>query len=468
MTSHREKMSSVDTAWLRMESPTNLMMIGVVLVLDKLPEHDVLTNMIQERLLKFNRFKQKVVHEGNKVYWQDDELFDLRNHLHYIAMPIANSGQSSKARLQAMVSDIVSTPLDFNKPLWQMNLVENYNGGAALIVRIHHCIADGISLVRVLLSLADRERSPQKTDPANEAKSEPEHPSILAPLNHFIRHSLHLGQEILEEGKDLLQHPNHLLDIAKKGTEVAEELLKVSTMPYDTRSCLKGSLSTRKQTAWIDPIPLEEVKTIGRNTDATVNDVLLSVAAGGLRRYLLKHNEAIQNTHIHVAMPFNLRPLDQPIKELGNQFGLILAALPVHEPNIKNRLEAVKEETYRIKNSVQAQVFYSMLSIFGAGPEPLERITLDVLSRKASLLMTNVPGPKKPLYLAGSKLLQPLVWAPQSGDIGIGISILSYAGDVQFGVVADEHVADPNELVEDFLEEYALIKKEYLPKQENA
>lgn len=460
MSSHREKMSSVDTAWLRMESPTNLMMISVVLVLDKAPSRDALTRMIEQRLLTFNRFRQKVVHEGNTVYWQDDDLFDLRNHLHYVGLPPANQNESSKNQLQSMVSDLVSTSLDFNKPLWQMILVENFNGGAALVVRIHHCIADGISLVRVLLSLADKERDPShtKTPPAAKQQQSPD----SSPLTQFIRHSLHLGHEALEEGKDFIQHPSHLLEIAKKGIEAADELIKVGAMANDTRSCLKGTLSTRKQTAWIDSLPLEEIKAIGHKTNATVNDVLLAVAAGGLRRFLIQHSEVIEHTHIHVAMPFNLRPLDKPIVELGNQFGLILAALPIGESTVASRLRAVKEETNRIKHSVQAEVFYGMLSAFGAGPEKLERITLDVLSRKASLLMTNVPGPKETLYLAGSKLLQPLVWAPQSGDIGVGISILSYAGTIQFCVVADDQVADPNELVEGFIEEYQLVKEELL------
>ncbi|MGB1221513.1 MAG: WS/DGAT domain-containing protein, partial [Alcanivoracaceae bacterium] len=199
----------------------------------------------------------------------------------------------------------------------------------------------------------------------------------------------------------------------------------------------KGRLSGRKQVAWAEPLDLAEVKALAHAMGGTVNDVLLTVAASALRDYLDGRGESTSDA-VHVAVPFNLRPLDRPIESLGNQFGLVIVGLPVHEGDHHGRFRAVQRQMQALKVSAQPLVFYGMLSALGRGPEVLERTALDILSKKASLVMTNVPGPPQPLYLAGARVLQPLVWVPQSGEVGVGLSILSYAGTVQFGVIADQ------------------------------
>ncbi len=147
-------LTNVDAAWLRMESPTNLMLIsGVMSFYEKL-EFSELKELIEDRLLPFDRFRQKVVESpipGIGPRWVDDPHFNLKFHLQRTALP----DPGGQKELQEMVSTIMSTPLHFSKPLWQFQYIENYRGGSALVVRIHHCIADGIALVRVLLGLTD-------------------------------------------------------------------------------------------------------------------------------------------------------------------------------------------------------------------------------------------------------------------------------------------------------------------------
>jgi hypothetical protein len=157
-------------------------------------------------------------------------------------------------------------------------------------------------------------------------------------------------------------------------------------------------------------------------------------------------------------VPFNLRPLDQPIETLGNKFGLVLVTLPVEVMDPLMCFRQVQENMNRLKRSYQAQVTYSLLDIFGRGPDVIERRALDLLSNKASAVLTNVPGPKEPLYLAGSKLTQPMFWVPQSGSIGIGMSILSYAGTVQFGITVDKAIhADPDAVMGYFRESFEAL-----------
>ncbi len=152
-------------------------------------------------------------------------------------------------------------------------------------------------------------------------------------------------------------------------------------------------------------------------------------------------------------MPFNLRPLDQEIKELGNRFGLVVVPMPVGTSDPQERLMAVRRNMDNLKRSYQAQVFYGLLGVLGKGPDILEQTALEQLSKKASAVMTNVPGPKKPLYMAGSKMIQPMVWVPQSGEVGVGLSILSYNNTVQFGLIADKGlVPDPDKMVKYFIE----------------
>ncbi len=460
MLPYREPMSPVDHAWLRMENPNNLMMIGVVLVFESPISKAALQHSIEERLLHFARFKQCVIHEHGKTYWQDDPHFDLDNHLHCIALP----GKAGKAELQTLAGDLNSTPLDFSKPLWQFHLIDNYHQGAALIVRIHHCIADGLALVRVMLSMTDDTPTssphvPQQATPHSSNNNSILH--FLDPARALLNTTFHLGQEILKEGQDIVKHPSHLLDLAKEGLSISSEITRIGLIPDDSRSLLKGELSGRKNVAWAEPLSLEQVKQTAHHLNGTINDVLLCVASGALRRYLLNTGKRLNGAKVHVAVPFNLRPLDQPIKTLGNQFGLVIVELPVGIEDPMERFSAVQQAMRDLKHSYQAQIFYGLLGALGKGPSVLEQTALELLSKKASAVMTNVPGPMQPIFLAGSRLLQPMVWVPQSGEVGVGLSILSYAGTVQFGVVADKQlIAHPDDVVELFHESYQELQKQ--------
>jgi WS/DGAT/MGAT family acyltransferase len=203
--------------------------------------------------------------------------------------------------------------------------------------------------------------------------------------------------------------------------------------------------------AWADALNLNDVKRCAKAMGGTINDTLLCAATGALRRHLLESKEAIPECGIRVAMPFNLRPLDQPISALGNQFGLVLVSLPIEIDDPKSRFHQIQTNMDELKRSYQAQVTYSLLDLFGHGPGILERRALEVLSNKASAVLTNVPGPREAVYLAGSKLRQPMFWVPQSGSIGIGMSIFSYAGGVQFGITVDQGIrACPNAIMDYF------------------
>lgn len=437
MTTAREQMSSVDTAWLRMEGPASHMTIGVVLIFeDQLPLVQ-LREVLQERLLRFDRFRQKVVRHDIRAWWEEDSHFSIYNHLTTVAL----DDPDDKQCLQDVASKLMNTGLDFAHPLWHMHYIENFQSGSALIIRIHHCIADGMSLVRLLLSLTDAE-----ADPASIALSN-DKPTVGA------RHQHHEGMW------DILTHPSHLKTLAENGASAIAELAKVTLGRNDPPSMLKGSFSGVKKVAWAEPFALTDVKRIGKKLDATVNDILVAAVTGALRQYFLRRISEAELTGMHVVIPFNLRPLDEPIESLGNQFGLVLLPLPVQVADPLERLQQAKAAMDQLKHSYQAHVFYGMLEFFGKGPAILEQTALDILSKKASAIMTNVPGPKKPVYLAGAKLKQPLVWVPQAGNVGAGLAILTYNDIVQFGFVADAQlIPDPNEVADLFITQFRILE----------
>jgi diacylglycerol O-acyltransferase / wax synthase len=432
------RVSSIDAAWLRMEDPTNLMMVTGVLLFDGRLDQRRLRAAVEERLLPFPRFRQRIQEPAFGVgmpSWKMDERFDLDAHLRRVALP----EPGDKLALEAFVSEVMSTPLDYTKPLWQFVVVE-HAGGSALVSRIHHAIADGIALVRVLLSLTDEKPRPRRRRPAHPPDLEPGGGSSL----------LRAGGWLAQAGFGLAREPGQALRAAGLGAGAAATLARVALMPPDPQTALKGPLGVMKRAAWSEPIPLAEVKAAGVRAGCTVNDVLVAAAAGALRRYLAGRGEDVEGLDVRATVPVNLRPLDEAHR-LGNQFGLVFLGLPLGVEEPAERLAEVKRRMDELKSSLQPAVAFGALTAIGFLPVPLQPLPVQFFGSKASLVLTNVPGPRERLYLAGEPLRRAMFWVPQSGRLGLGVSILSYAGEVMVGVASDAGlVPDPQTIVDGF------------------
>src|SRR5690606_30771106 len=196
-------------------------------------------------------------------------------------------------------------------------------------------------------------------------------------------------------------------------------------------------------------------------TGAKVNDVLLAAAAGGLRRYLAGRGEPTDGVEIRAAVPFNVRPLDRA-HELGNAFALVFLKLPVGMTDPAARLQALKARMDRIKRSAEPAVVYGILQTIGLAPGWLHRLVVALFSTKCSAVTADVPGPTERLHLMGVPLADLMFWVPQAGDLGLGLSILSYDGRVLVGVAADARVVeDPNALAAAFEEEFDALASRY-------
>lgn len=454
--SRRDKMSAVDTAWLRMDRPHNLMMICGVLMLEGRVDFARLRQVIDERLLVFRRFRQRAVRLPGFCVWETDARFDLDRHVVSTTLP----GRAGKKELQALVSRLIATPLDPERPMWQFQLVENYDGGSALIARIHHCYADGIALVRVMLSMTDASPNGPPAMPFDPPKRGKPHSdddllaAFMQPLADVMKAAQRIGGTLLERGAGLWQNPSAAIALAGQGAALTSEVAKLAFMGQDSQTRFKGRPGVAKRVAWADPLPLDEVKIVGRALFASVNDVLLSCVAGALRDYLVRKRDIVENLVIRVLVPVNLRPMEKAYK-LGNQFGLVFLDLPIGIDNPVERLYAVRSNMNALKGSYQPVVAMGLLAAMGAGPRMLQEALLTLLARNATAVMTNVPGPQQPLYMAGAKISSLMFWVPQSGDLGVGVSILSYDGEVQFGLVTDEGLcADPEAVIERFAHEF--------------
>lgn len=433
-----ERMNPVDTAWLHMDEPGNPADIVSLMTFDERVSYDGLTRSIADRLLKHERFKQRVAEVDGHPVWKDDPEFHIDRHVsHHI-----HDGPLTDDSLRAIVADLGNQPLSPDRPLWAIHLIDGSEGGSVIVSRLHHCIADGFALAHAMIKLADRaDGTPmgEVMQPADQGEHEP----LLDVLVH--------------EANEIARHPSHALDLAKQGAALARSLGHLLFVPFNRRTFLKNKLSGRRRMAWSSDLDLGTIKAIGRARGATVNDVLLGAMTGALRRFLAEGGEAVDEFMIRAMIPVNLRPIhwiEEMDDSMGNRFGLVFLDLPINEKTAEGRFRGLKERMDALKGTPEAFVAFGILNALGHTTASIEHIINDVFGRKASLVVTNVPGPREPLYIDGKRLRDVMFWVPHPARLGLGLSILSYAGKVIIGVRVDEAVSkDPGRLVELFEEE---------------
>jgi WS/DGAT/MGAT family acyltransferase len=431
------------------------MMICGVLTFRECIDLRRLRKTVEQRFLRFKRFRDIRVSQPAMSFWHADTGFDLDHHVVHVALP----GRGGKRELQTMISRLASTPLNPARPLWQFHLVDNYAGGSALVARIHHCYADGIALVQVMLSMTDAAPNGPPAlppPPRRQARAGKGDVSTLLaqPFAGAMQTALKIGATMIEKGVAIWQDPAKAVALAEQGGALTSELARLAMMRQDSPTRFKGMPGIAKRVAWADPLPLPEVKAVGKALDASVNDVLLSCVAGALREYLVEKGDSVADVSVRALVPVNLRPLEKAYR-LGNQFGLVFLDLPLGIANPVARLYAVRENMRALKGSYQPVLTLGLLAAVGAGPKLLQDQLLQALSRNGTAVMTNVPGPQVPLYVAGAKIEGFMFWVPQAGDIGMGVSILSYNGTVQFGLITDRGlVPDPEGVIRRFRPEF--------------
>ena len=431
----RIPLSSVDAGWLHMDVPTNPMVITVALMFEAPLDFKFVRELIAQRLLPFPRFAQRIgERQGGTPHWEDDPRFSLEAHVHRLGLP----GAGDDAALRELLSDLASTPLDPTRPLWQIYLIERYGQGCVLALRIHHCLADGVTLVQVFDHLFDPSAATMLV-PAPPTEELGVIDNAFEALGAVVRST----ETLVQEGWSWVSRPTRIFGLLGRGAAV---LGKLALMGPDAPSVFKGSLSVTKRVAWAEPVPLAEVKAIGKVLGGTINDVLLTAVAGALRRYLEQRGAPVSIRGLRAMVPVNLLPSGVK-SDGGNHFGLVYLTLPIAVEDQVERIARLRKEMDAIKASPEAFISYGVVGLLGTLPANIERTVLETLCNMASLVVTNVPGSRIANTLAGQPVHRVMFWVPEAAGISLGISILSYADKVQVGVLADANLVPDPELL---------------------
>jgi diacylglycerol O-acyltransferase len=446
-------MGAVDAVWLTMDRPDNLMVIDSLMWFDTPVDWDRFTAMITHRLVnRYPVFRQFAVPSERPFApprWCDDPDFSLDRHLFKTVL----RKPGGDAQLERYVEAQMHRPLDRTRPLWELHLIDGYQGGAAIMTRFHHALADGIALANVLLSLTDAEATDDlaELDAArtvtSPGASQGMAASIFSAAGSAVRGTAHLATAIPRALTPATAA--EVVTVALQTGHIADKLL-LSSNP-DTP--LRGQIGVAKRAVWSRPRPLAEVKRVGRLAGATVNDVLVSAVSGAIGTYLVDHGgEALDLT---TMVPVNLRPLGQPLpSELGNQFALVMLPLPTGLRAPLQRLSESKRRMDGIKHSPEAVLTFGIINAIGRANADVARLMVNFFAAKAIGVTTNVAGPRGKRYVAGTPIAGLLGWVPGSGDQTVGVCIISYDQTVRVGFKVDAGIVpDPEKLVHAFDDE---------------
>ena len=398
----REPVAGADGFWLQ-DSPANLMIINSVMIFDRIGI-ETFRRLFLERVVaaggrtRFPRFTRRVVKVGGRYHWEEDPEFDVSRHIVPGPAEVSDSD-----RLREYVSEQAEQPLPEDRARWQVQLIEDFEDGAtAIISRVHHCMGDGLALVPVLFTMMDALQASSGLPGDKVAKKKPNKLALAAKLP--FAGPLVLAQKMIWKAD---RSPVH-------GPE------------------LVGA----KRVGWTRKFELGHIKGLKNRFEATVNDVLMAAIAGAFQRYL-EDTAGSYVEKVRASMPVSIRAQGEaPV--MNNRFAAVLLELPAGIRDVRARVAETKRRMSALKRSVEPLVTYGLMRIMvKALPQGISTRLADFLANKCTCVVTNVPGPQEDLYIGGSRLRNMIFWVPQRGKIGIGISIFSFSGHVQLGIIAD-------------------------------
>jgi diacylglycerol O-acyltransferase len=423
--------------------------VGATILLEgEPPGLEELLEHVEGRLGLVPRFRQRVKPTPlglvNPV-WADDPRFDVRWHVRHTALP----GPGTMAQLRELVGQVMSQPLDLERPLWQLYLIEGLaDGRHAYVSKTHHALVDGVSAVDVGTIMLDP--NPEGTEiPIDEERWDPDEPSpemlFVRAASDGIRAPLRAARKA---ARSALTMPR---DTASAVMRTAEGFANLAARgPSAPHTFLNREIGRDRRVGFAGT-ELGALKD-ARGGAATVNDVILSIAAGGLRRLFERRGEEIPEQLV-ALVPMSIRRPDEHL-ELGNRIATLMVSLPLNEGDPARRLERLHEETTRVKESEQARAASLVIEASGWTPPTINRVLADVLARPLTwnLVVSNVPGPQAPFYLLGRRMVEVYPFVPLSPQgHALSLGVVSYDGGVFFGLTGDRDLfADIDQVVGDF------------------
>jgi diacylglycerol O-acyltransferase / wax synthase len=447
-----EQLSPLDCTFLELEQSDDgaTMHIGAALIFDPVPGSGgapapaQVHELMRQRMTLLPRFTKRLdaprAHGLRRPRWVEDPHFDLDRHVRHATLP-APGGEDE---VEEWLSDFWSHRLDRAHPLWETTLVDGLAGGRwMLATKTHHALVDGVGSLDIGYALLDTEPEGRRIEPPDAAGREPRPglPGWLPPVAAY---------KAMRTGWSLARHPRAALE----GAAAAAEVLwhdEVHPAPETSLNVPIGA-TRRFRSVTFD---LEEVKAVKRALGGTVNDVVLAIATGGLRRFLSQRDDPLDRP-LRAMVPVNVRP-DTEQGNLGNHVTSLFVELPVGEPDPLDRYALARDSARELKSGTAARGGETLVLVTGLLPPALhEPVAASLFAKRLfNLTITNVPGPQFPLYMLGARLreIQPLV--PLFTDHAVGLAITSYDGTLTFGINADSGaIPDADLLTEAIVESF--------------
>jgi len=434
-----ERLTVLDELFLHLEGPDTHMHVGGVAIFEgPAPDYEDVKDMIRKRLQLVPRFRQKLMTVPlglGRPVWVDDTHFNLEYHVRHTALP----APGDDLKLKRLAARVMSQQLDRSKPLWEIWVAEGLeNGRFALISKTHHCLVDGVSGADIMSVILDLGPEPQEIE-QQPWRPEPE-PTPDQLLVDALRERLTSPAEILRTVQSSLVDPSKLPNRVIESLRAIGEFVGGS-LDFAPTSTLNQAIGPHRrfETVLAD---LDAIKRVKNSFGGTVNDVVLTLVAGGLRRLLMTRGERIDNLELRAMIPVSVRA-DSDRGTLGNQVASIWAALPVYEEDPVTRLHMISERMQGLKASGQA-VGAQLLTTLGEYAPPTiiaQAARLVARQRAFNLVVTNVPGPQIPLYTLGRQMEEVYPVLPLADNTTLGVALLSYNGTIGFGLLGDYDTA---------------------------
>jgi diacylglycerol O-acyltransferase len=467
--SHLDRLSSIDASFLTNESSSSHMHVGAVLIFEgPPPRYGDFLDHVRSRLDLVPRFRQKLVFppfEAGRPLWADDPGFNLSYHARHTALP----SPGSEGQLRRLTGRVFSQALDRSKPLWELWLVQGLERNRfALLSKTHHALVDGVAGVDISTVLYDVQPVPKPTEEEREWIPNPE-PSTVQLLARGFADVAAVPVKAAERLATAVQHPEAAARRVGEGLEALSEVAWNFANPAPDVP-LNVEIGTHRRFIWARS-ELAIFKRIKDALGGTVNDVVLAVVTGALRKWLDARGIRTEGLELRALVPVSIRAEDDR-GQLGNRIAAMRGPLPVYVEDPVRRLQIVREAMGELKQSKQA-LGAEVISRFNdfAPPTLLAQASrINFSTRLFNLIVTNVPGPQIPLYVLGRELEEvfPVAFLPQNH--ALAIAIISYNGRINFGLLADYDAMEDVEIISDgiaaSLEELLEAAKESEPKQE--
>jgi diacylglycerol O-acyltransferase len=429
------RMSSRDAAFLYLERPQALLHIGCVALLEGALDRNELVDRLEARLPRLRRYAQRALPVplalGHPT-WEDDPDFAVHRHVQRWALP----APGGDAELREAVEALIAQPLDRERPLWEMHLLEGLHGGrTAVLQKVHHCMVDGMAGVQLLEALLDASAS-AADEALAAAPHAPEIPPPAARAGRALAEGLRGPLRLAAATLGAVRGPAAARDAVARLRDAAFSAVQlaardVPALPWNAR------LGSARRLAFTR-LPMEGVRRIRRRFGGTVNDVVLTVLAGGLHHYLVASGHPTRGLELTALVPVSLRDAEAA-RALGNRISGMLVPLCVDATEEVPRLAATRATTERLKQRAAWTGIDALLGALDELPAPLvalfgQRIGL---GRLAHVVATNVPGPRETRWMAGRRVEALLPIVPITHGIGLGLAVLSYDGWLHVGLNTD-------------------------------